>query len=118
MVDSQLVEYIKMGKKRGASEDALKKKLLERGHSQSAIEEAFKDAGLGNSSHLYIMLLIGFILILTLVVVAAIDYLLPDPSHFWLKIGISVSFIVILNLKKGEEVTIYPESKNKLVISI
>ena len=33
-----------------------------------------------------------------LLVVAAIDYLLPDPSHFWLKIGISVSFIVILNL--------------------
>ena len=34
----------------------------------------------------------------TLMIVAAIDYLIPEPSHFWLKIGISVLFIVVLNL--------------------
>lgn len=33
-----------------------------------------------------------------LLVVAAIDYLIPDPSQFWLKIGISILFIVFLNL--------------------
>lgn len=33
-----------------------------------------------------------------LLVVAAIDYLIPDPSRVWLKIGISVLFIIILNL--------------------
>ena len=33
-----------------------------------------------------------------LLVVAAIDYLIPDPSQFWLKIGISILFILILNL--------------------
>src|SRR3989344_7996100 len=33
-----------------------------------------------------------------LLVVAAIDYLIPSPSRFWLKIGISVMLILILNL--------------------
>ena len=33
-----------------------------------------------------------------LLVVAAINYLIPDPSQFWLKIGISILFIVILNM--------------------
>ncbi len=33
-----------------------------------------------------------------LLVVAAIDYLIPDPSQFWLKIGISVFLILVLNL--------------------
>jgi amino acid transporter len=33
-----------------------------------------------------------------LLVVAAINYLIPDPSHFWLKIGISVLLIILLNL--------------------
>ncbi|MBI2660211.1 amino acid permease [Candidatus Woesearchaeota archaeon] len=33
-----------------------------------------------------------------LVVVAAIDYLIPDPSRFWLKICISILFIIVLNL--------------------
>ena len=33
-----------------------------------------------------------------LLVVAAIDYLIPDPSQLWLKVGISVFFIVLLNL--------------------
>ncbi len=33
-----------------------------------------------------------------LLVVAAIDYLIPNPSQFWLKIGVSILFIVILNL--------------------
>lgn len=33
-----------------------------------------------------------------LLVVAAINYLIPDPSQFWLKIIISIVFIVILNL--------------------
>ena len=33
-----------------------------------------------------------------LLVVAAIDYLIPDPSQFWLKIGISIIFILLLNL--------------------
>ncbi|MDP3764901.1 MAG: amino acid permease [Nanoarchaeota archaeon] len=33
-----------------------------------------------------------------LLVVAAIDYLIPDPSQFWLKIGISILLILILNL--------------------
>jgi len=33
-----------------------------------------------------------------LVIVAAIDYLIPDTSRFWLKIAVSVSFIIILNL--------------------
>ena len=33
----------------------------------------------------------------SLLVVAAIDYLIPDPSKFWLKIGISIFFVVILN---------------------
>ncbi|MBI2657348.1 amino acid permease [Candidatus Woesearchaeota archaeon] len=32
-----------------------------------------------------------------LVVVAAIDYLIPDPSQFWLKIAISILFIIVLN---------------------
>ena len=32
-----------------------------------------------------------------LLVVAAIDYLIPDPSQLWLKIGISILFILILN---------------------
>lgn len=32
-----------------------------------------------------------------LVVVAAIDYLIPDPSRFWLKIIISIAFIIVLN---------------------
>lgn len=32
-----------------------------------------------------------------LLVVAAIDYLIPDPTQFWLKIGISIAFILILN---------------------
>lgn len=32
-----------------------------------------------------------------LVVVAAIDYLIPDPSRFWLKIIISIVFIIALN---------------------
>ncbi len=32
-----------------------------------------------------------------LLVVAAIDYLMPGPSQFWIKIGISVFFIVLLN---------------------
>ena len=35
-----------------------------------------------------------------------------------LDIRIPKKIIDFLNLKKGEEVTIYPESKNKLVISI
>src|SRR3989338_1869728 len=33
-----------------------------------------------------------------LLVVAAIDYLIPNPSQFWLRIGISILFIVLLNL--------------------
>jgi len=33
-----------------------------------------------------------------LLIVAAIDYLIPDPSQFWLKIIISIMFIVLLNL--------------------
>jgi amino acid transporter/ubiquinone/menaquinone biosynthesis C-methylase UbiE len=33
-----------------------------------------------------------------LLVVAAIDYLVPDSSRFWLKIGISIMFIIILNI--------------------
>ena len=33
-----------------------------------------------------------------LLVVAAIDYLIPDPSQVWIKIGISIMFIVLLNL--------------------
>ncbi|MBI2655383.1 amino acid permease [Candidatus Woesearchaeota archaeon] len=33
-----------------------------------------------------------------LLVVAAIDYLIPDPSQLWLKVGISILFIVLLNL--------------------
>ena len=33
-----------------------------------------------------------------LLVVAAIDYLIPDTSKFWLKISVSVLFIIILNL--------------------
>lgn len=32
-----------------------------------------------------------------LLVVAAIDYLIPDPSQFWLKIAISLIFIIALN---------------------
>src|SRR3989338_230855 len=34
----------------------------------------------------------------SLLVVAAIGYLIPDPSQLWLKISISILFIVILNL--------------------
>lgn len=34
----------------------------------------------------------------SLLVVAAIDYLIPNPSQFWLKIAISIAFIVILNI--------------------
>ena len=33
-----------------------------------------------------------------LLVTAAIDYIMPNPSQFWLKIGISVSLILILNI--------------------
>ncbi|MEK6942720.1 MAG: amino acid permease [Nanoarchaeota archaeon] len=33
-----------------------------------------------------------------LVVVAAINYLIPDPSQVWLKLGISVFFIIALNI--------------------
>ena len=33
-----------------------------------------------------------------LVVVAAIDYLIPDTSKLWLKIGISILFIILLNI--------------------
>ncbi|MBI2653892.1 amino acid permease [Candidatus Woesearchaeota archaeon] len=33
-----------------------------------------------------------------LLVVAAIDYLIPDSSQFWLKMGISILLIIILNL--------------------
>ena len=33
-----------------------------------------------------------------LLIVAAIDYLIPDPSRFWLKILVSILFILILNL--------------------
>ena len=33
-----------------------------------------------------------------LLVVAAIDYLMPNPSQFWLRIGVSIFFIVALNL--------------------
>jgi APA family basic amino acid/polyamine antiporter/amino acid efflux transporter len=33
-----------------------------------------------------------------LLVVAAIDYLIPDPTQIWLKIVISILFIVLLNL--------------------
>ena len=33
-----------------------------------------------------------------LLVVAAIDYLIPDPSNFWLRIGISILFILLLNV--------------------
>ncbi len=33
-----------------------------------------------------------------LLVVAGIDYLIPDPSQFWLKIGISIALVLILNL--------------------
>src|SRR3989344_1960211 len=33
-----------------------------------------------------------------LLVVAAMNYLIPDPSQFWLKIIISIVFIVVLNL--------------------
>ena len=36
-------------------------------------------------------------LITALLVVAAIDYLIPEPTHFWLKIAISISFIIALN---------------------
>ena len=32
-----------------------------------------------------------------LLVVAATDYLIPDPSRFWLKIMISILFIIVLN---------------------
>ena len=34
----------------------------------------------------------------SLLVVAAIDYLIPDSSHFWLKVGIIILLIVSLNL--------------------
>ena len=34
----------------------------------------------------------------SLLVVAAIDYLIPDSSKFWLKISVSIIFIVALNL--------------------
>lgn len=34
----------------------------------------------------------------SLLVVAAIDYLIPDPTRFWLKMGISILFILLLNL--------------------
>ncbi|MBL7056435.1 amino acid permease, partial [Candidatus Woesearchaeota archaeon] len=34
----------------------------------------------------------------TLLIVAAIDYLIPDPSRFVLKLVISISLIVLLNL--------------------
>ena len=33
-----------------------------------------------------------------LLVVAAIDYLIPDHSNFWLRIGVSILLIIILNL--------------------
>lgn len=33
-----------------------------------------------------------------MLVVAAIDYLIPGASHFWLKIGVSIIFIVALNI--------------------
>ena len=33
-----------------------------------------------------------------LLVVAAIDYLIPYPSKFWLKIGISIALIIVLNV--------------------
>ena len=33
-----------------------------------------------------------------LLVVAAIDYLIPDPSKFWLKISVSILLILLLNL--------------------
>src|SRR3989338_3452639 len=33
-----------------------------------------------------------------LIVVAAIDYIIPDPSKFWLKAGISIAFIIALNV--------------------
>lgn len=33
-----------------------------------------------------------------LLVVAAINYIIPDPSNYWLKIGISLLFIIALNV--------------------
>ena len=33
-----------------------------------------------------------------LLVIAAIDYLIPGQSHFWLKVSVSVLFILLLNL--------------------
>ena len=34
----------------------------------------------------------------TLIVVAAVDYLIPDPSHFWLKVSIGILLILVLNI--------------------
>src|SRR3989344_7802391 len=33
-----------------------------------------------------------------LLVVAAINYLIPDPTQLWMKLGISIAFILILNI--------------------
>lgn len=43
MSDKKIIEYIKIGKKKGASDELLKQKLIDRGHSPSVVEDAFKE---------------------------------------------------------------------------
>ncbi|MEK6984211.1 MAG: hypothetical protein AABX33_06575 [Nanoarchaeota archaeon] len=48
MADKRIVEYLKLGRKKGVLFDILKKKLLEKGHSAKNIEDAAKEAGIKN----------------------------------------------------------------------
>lgn len=67
MVDSRLVEYIKMSKKRGASEESLKRKLIEQGHPPAAVEEAFKESDKKSLTKAYLFIIAGVVITLLFV---------------------------------------------------
>ncbi|MBI2652319.1 hypothetical protein HYX00_02530 [Candidatus Woesearchaeota archaeon] len=70
MADRRIVEYLKLGRKKGVPFDILKKKLLEKGHSAKRIEEAAKESGIRNYQYkplvivsIVILLILFFLII-------------------------------------------------------
>ena len=70
MADKRIVEYLKLGRKRGIPFYILKIKLLEKGHSIANIEEAAKVAGIKNFQNKYFIILIAVLAILFFLIVS------------------------------------------------
>ena len=91
MADKRLVEYLKLGRKKGVPFDVLKKRLLEKGHSAKRVEEAAREAGIKNFQ--YKPLIIVSIVILLI-----------------------LFFLIIQNLGKKTEVSVKLTSEKQLSI--